>query len=128
MILLDTHSLVWSVNADHNLSPLASAAIEEADQIVVSSITAREIALLIKAKRLQVTARLEDWLIDAEAIPNFAFIPVGNNITLAAVNLPDPFHEDPADRLIVATARNLACPFVTGDGKIRAYPYVKTIW
>jgi PIN domain nuclease of toxin-antitoxin system len=128
MILLDTHSLVWWVNEDQKLSSPARACIKDADQIVVSSITAWEIALLIKAGRLRFTARLEDWLAGAEAIPNLSFIPVGNNIALAAVNLPDPFHKDPADRIIVATARTLACPVVTGDGKIRAYPYVKTLW
>jgi len=42
--------------------------------------------------------------------------------------LPDPFHRDPADRIIVATARKLQCPIVTADHKILEYPHVETMW
>jgi PIN domain nuclease of toxin-antitoxin system len=55
-------------------------------------------------------------------------LPVDVDIALKSVHLPGQFHKDPADRMIVATARKLAVPLVTKDEKIRAYPHVKTIW
>jgi PIN domain nuclease of toxin-antitoxin system len=131
MILLDTHSLVWWVNEDRRLSQLARVAIEAesaAGQISVSSMTTWEIALLVKSGRLHFTATLEDWLAKVESLTNLVFLPIGNAIALAAVNLPEPFHKDPADRLIVATARINACPIITADEKIRVYPHVRTIW
>jgi PIN domain nuclease of toxin-antitoxin system len=131
MILLDTHSLVWWVNEAPKLSPPARAAIDAeapSGQIFVSSITSWEIALLIKSGRLHFTANLEDWLSRVEVIPSVSFVPMDNEIALAAVNLPDDFHKDPADRIIVATARKLMVPIVTADDKIRAYPHVRTIW
>jgi PIN domain nuclease of toxin-antitoxin system len=49
-------------------------------------------------------------------------------VATKSVDLPGDFHKDPADRMIVATARKLAVPLVTKDDKIRAYAHVKTIW
>ena len=45
-----------------------------------------------------------------------------------AYSLPDPFHRDPADRILVATARVVPCPLLTADRKILDYPHVETIW
>ena len=56
------------------------------------------------------------------------FLPVDVEIATKSVELPGEFHKDPADRIIVATARKLAAPLITKDDKIRAYPHVKTIW
>ena len=53
---------------------------------------------------------------------------VDNEIAVKSVELPGEFHKDPADRLIVATARKMAAPLVTADDKIRAYPHVRTLW
>jgi len=131
MILLDTHSLIWWVNEDRRLSRSARTAIEAegaSGQITVSSITTWEIALLIKSGRLHFTATLEDWLASVEALANLVFLPVDNAIAVAAVNLPEPFHKDPADRVIVATARTKSCPIITADEKICAYAHVRTIW
>ncbi|WP_237143457.1 PIN domain-containing protein [Phyllobacterium zundukense] len=49
-------------------------------------------------------------------------------IATKSVGLPGTFHKDPADRMIVATARALAAPLITADEKIRDYIHVKTIW
>ena len=48
-------------------------------------------------------------------------IPISASVALAAYELPEPFHQDPADRLIVAIARLLDCPVVTVDERILAY-------
>ncbi len=54
-------------------------------------------------------------------------MPVDNEIAVQSVALTD-FHKDPADRIIVATARKFAAELVTVDEKIRSYRFVKTIW
>lgn len=56
------------------------------------------------------------------------FMPVNNEIGIKSTQLPGEFHKDPADRMIVATARKLAVPLVTADQRIIDYPHVKTIW
>jgi PIN domain nuclease of toxin-antitoxin system len=68
------------------------------------------------------------WLSAVEAIDSVEFIPVGNEIGVKAVALPGDFHKDPADRIIVATARKWGARIVSADEKIGGYRYVKTIW
>ncbi len=78
--------------------------------------------------RLQLSVDLAEWIKQCEQIPGLIFQPVTNAIALASVNLPGHFHPDPADRLIVATARVLGAVLVTGDSKIRAYTHGRTLW
>jgi PIN domain nuclease of toxin-antitoxin system len=53
---------------------------------------------------------------------------VDTAIALASVALPGEFHKDPADRIIVATARALGAPVISADEKIRSYPHVRSVW
>ena len=69
-----------------------------------------------------------EWLSYVGSIEAVNFVPVDNEIAVKSTELPGDFHKDPADRLIVATARKLAAPLVTADEKIRAYQHVRTIW
>jgi PIN domain nuclease of toxin-antitoxin system len=129
VILLDTHSLIWWVTKDKKLSPAAFAAIEDdGPEILVSSMTIWEIALLVTHGRLGLSKSLEAWVASVEKIDKVEFIPVDNDIAVGAITLPGEFHKDPADRIIIATARKFGAPIVTADDKIRAYPHVRTIW
>jgi len=131
VIVLDTHVLVWWLAEDPGLSQKAKAAIDKekaGGEIVVSSITAWEIAMLVEHGRLVLSMDVQSWIATAAAIDAVRFLPVDNEIALKSVTLPGNFHKDPADRMIVATARKLAVPLVTKDEKIRAYAHVKTIW
>ena len=130
MILLDTHALVWWVNGDH-VSPAAAAAIEDAREgggIGLSSISAWEIAMLVAAGRLALSMDVPAWLAAVESIEGVRFVPIDNAIAVGAVTLPGDFHKDPADRLIVATARALGAQLVSADQRIRAYAHVRTVW
>ena len=69
-----------------------------------------------------------DWVAASEALPFVEFVPVNNSIALKSVQLPGPLHNDPADRIIIATAVSLGAVLVTKDEKIRSYPHVKTAW
>ena len=69
-----------------------------------------------------------DWVAASEALPSIHFVPVSNSIALKSVQLPGDLHNDPADRIIIATAVSMGAVLVTKDEKIRAYPHVKTAW
>ena len=131
MIVLDTHALVWWVSGDEALSKKAKTAIDRelnGGQIIVSTISAWEIAMLVERERLVLSMDVESWLATVVKIDAVRFMPLDVEIALKSVDLPGSFHKDPADRMIVATARKLAVPLVTKDEKIRAYAHVKTVW
>jgi PIN domain nuclease of toxin-antitoxin system len=131
VIVLDTHALVWWVNGDDTLSKKAKAAIErelDGGQIIVSAISAWEIAMLVEREKLVLSMDVASWLTTVSAIDAVRFMPVDVEIGLKSIDLLGEFHKDPADRMIVATARKLAVPLVTRDEKIRVYKHVKTIW
>lgn len=132
MVVIDTHVLVWWVSGDKSLSKPASAAIKGAlsndSEVIISSISAWEIAMLIERGRLTLTMDLDSWLGEVAEIDGVRFMPIDNEIAVKSTMLPDQFHKDPADRMIVATARKLAVPLITADDKIRAYEHVQTVW
>ncbi|MBI4064802.1 type II toxin-antitoxin system VapC family toxin [Candidatus Gottesmanbacteria bacterium] len=131
MILLDTHVLLWWLENDKHLSLRARSVIEQerkSGEIAVSSISVWEICMLIKGGRLNLARDIETWINDLEAVPFLQITPVNHQMMQSAVFLPEPFHKDPADRIIVATALRLGVPLVTGDAKIRGYRHVRTVW
>lgn len=133
MIVLDTHVLVWWVNGGDELSTAAKEAIEsemvdEAGIILISSISAWEIALLIQKERLTLATSIDDWLAAVAEIDGVRFVPVENEVAIQSTRLPGEFHPDPADRMIVALARHVSAPLITADGRIRSYKHVRTIW
>ena len=131
MIVLDTHAWIWFISSPELMSKKAERAISDAaDQnaVIISSISVWEVALLVAKKRLELTLDVEDWIAKSEALPFMQFVPVDNSIAKKAVNLPQPLHSDPADRIILATALSIGAPLVTKDKKLLRYPYTRTIW
>ena len=130
MIVLDTHTLIWWV-AGGPLSDLAVETLEThgtSHSLFVSSISAWEISMLVEKDRLELTLEVGEWIQQIEALPGLRFIPIDNDIAVASTRLPGPLHPDPADRIIVATARSLDAPLVTRDKRLHDYPHVETIW
>lgn len=132
MIVLDTHVLVWWVNGGKELTAPANKAIKQkmsdGGEILISSITAWEIAMLVGKERLSLTMNIDDWFAVVGEIEGVRFVPVDNELAIQSVSLPGKFHKDPADRMITALARHHSVPLVTADTKIRDYRHVKTIW
>ena len=131
MILLDTHVWVWWLNDPAKLPSGARKAVKEAAKsraLYISSISTWEVALLASKGRLTFTMDAADWIAKSEVLPFFHFIPVDNAVAIRSVRLPEPFHRDPADRIIVATAITMGMPVVSSDSKILKYPHVKAIW
>lgn len=130
MIVLDTHVWVWWVAGDPRLSKEAGAEIDAAmgtRSLYVSSISAWEVAMLVRRGRLELTMPVDDWIARSEALPFLRFVPVDNRIAIRSVGLDD-LHDDPADRLIVATAISLGARLVTRDRRLRAYRGIETLW
>lgn len=132
MVVLDTHILVWWCDDDERLSVKAkgriNAALESEEEILLSSITAWEVSMLVSKNRLTLTMDVDTWLQTVNEIDNVRFVPVDNKVAIESTRLPDEFHKDPADRMIVALARTLSAPLITADEKILNYPHVKTIF
>jgi PIN domain nuclease of toxin-antitoxin system len=132
MIAIDTHVLVWlATGARQMISKKAMKRISEElvnGQIWVSAISAWEIAMLVERERLVLSIDVESWLQKVGEINAIRFQPVTNKIALESVRLPGEFHKDPADRMIVATARTMGLALVTADEKIQAYPHVNSVW
>lgn len=130
MIVLDTHTLIWWISDDPQLSKTAVDTIADElhnGEVIISSISAWEVAMLVQKNRLVLSMDVEAWLDAIASIERVRFYPVDNEIAVKSAALPGEFHKDPADRIIVATARKLGCTLITSDEKIRSYPHVKTI-
>jgi PIN domain nuclease of toxin-antitoxin system len=139
VILLDTHVLIWWASGDlQRLSPQARAAIEaeieraaqpgQAPGLLVSAISCWEVAMLVQRGRLALSLEVERWLAVVASIPAVRLLPLEPAVAVAATRLPEPFHADPADRFLVAQARELAVPLLSADRKIRDYPHGQSLW
>lgn len=131
MILLDTHAWVWWLGVPEKLSPPARERIDaevDGGRVLVSAISAWEVALLVKKGRLELTMEVDRWMARSEALPFLDFVPIDPRIAVHSVQLPEPLHDDPADRLIVATALSLGLDLVTKDAKLHAFPGVAAVW
>jgi PIN domain nuclease of toxin-antitoxin system len=131
MILLDTHVLIWWISDPEKLSVNAAKAIKresENGELLVSSISVWEIYLLVTKGRLTLTMDVDRWIEQIEQLPFIQFIPVTNRIAAKSVTLPEDFHADPADRIIVATAREKGIMLITSDERIRNYSHVQSLW
>ncbi len=123
-IVLDTH--IWldvafgrGRFAPRLLRRLNKAA--EAGVLYIAAISAWEIAMLVRAGRVRVAGPVLDWLTRAQRATRTAVAPFGPAIAVDAVELPAWTHADPADRMIVATARLMNALLVTRDGTILDY-------
>jgi PIN domain nuclease of toxin-antitoxin system len=78
--------------------------------------------------KVRLSEEIRTWLAAIQVLRHVHFIPVDNNIAVTSIYLPGRLNNDPADRIIVATAMLLNVPIVTKDAQIKAYPHVQTIW
>ena len=122
--LLDTHALVWLLEGSERLGPRSRDQIKasaQADNLYVCAITPWEIAMLVSKGRLSFNQEVGQWLKSALSMPGIRMVPLSVDIAVASTQLPGDFHADPADRMFVATAMNLAATLVTEDKLILAY-------
>jgi PIN domain nuclease of toxin-antitoxin system len=129
VLILDTHIWVWWYQNDSQLSLRQKTAIEDARAkgIGICTISLLEIARLVQRRRILLPRPTQEWFDMALMQEGIMLISITPEIAISSVALPDTFHKDPADRLIVATARAYDCPLVTADKEILAYPHVKLV-
>ncbi len=128
MIVLDTHAWVWWVSKPEKLGRKAARAIFKADRIGVPAISAWEVSMKAAAKKLRFDRPYEAWIDEALAADSrVELVPLLARISVEAVRLSWP-HADPADRMIVASARVLDAPLVTADAAIRESRLVRCLW
>ncbi|MBF0468652.1 MAG: type II toxin-antitoxin system VapC family toxin [Desulfamplus sp.] len=129
MIIIDTHIWIWWTHDINRLNNVQSETLNdnETNIIGVSAISCWEIAKLLEYGKIELSCPIEEWFQKALSYPGVKLIPITPEIAIESTRLPCGFHKDPADQLIVATARVFCCPLVTSDKKILAYKHVKTI-
>jgi PIN domain nuclease of toxin-antitoxin system len=127
VILLDTHVWVWWVSRPDHLKPRHREILElGADRALgVSIISCWEVAKLVEYGRLTLDRPVGVWIEGALAEPGISLLHLHPRIVVESTQLPQPFHRDPADQLLVATARALQCAIMTEDTKIASYPHVR---
>ncbi len=129
-VLLDTHTLIWWLNDQTRLSPAQRevlGTITPASPVLVSDISLWEIATLCSLGRIRLGIPLREWLNKAVAPPLVRRQGISPAIAAELAELPDSFHRDPADRILVATARVLGAALITQDRRIIDAALVDTL-
>jgi PIN domain nuclease of toxin-antitoxin system len=123
VILLDTHIWVSYVSGSDRLTKRQQKVLAEhvPQGLGVSVISCWEVAKLVELDRLELDRPVQEWV--ALALPEIRLIALTPEIAVASTQLPGPFHRDPADQILVATARAYDVEMSTNDRRIRAYPH-----
>ncbi|HEX8621432.1 MAG TPA: type II toxin-antitoxin system VapC family toxin [Allosphingosinicella sp.] len=124
MILLDTNVFIWMAAGDSSLGHAARDAIERAreeDGLRVAAITLWEISMLNRKNKVRLEGDVLAWVETTLTRSGIRLEALHPSIAVNAERLPGNLQRDPADRMIVATARHLACPLLTSDREILAY-------
>ena len=129
--LLDTHAWVWWVTRDRRLSRAAKAAITAAaaeQDLWLSLISVWEVAKKVDKQQLVLDRPVDRWLDEAVTVHGLGISELTRPVLVHSCELPQPFHGDPADQILVATARGLGAVLVPKDQRIRRYAHVRSLW
>jgi PIN domain nuclease of toxin-antitoxin system len=127
----DTHPLVfWASDRKNRLGKRARRIFQQTEQgkhsISVPVVVLEETACLVEKKVIRLTVSFRRWAEELDRSANFQVQPYTIEILLESVGLTAI--RDPADRAIVATARQLRCPLITADDLIRDGNWADTVW
>ena len=123
-VVLDTHAWMWLAEGRQDLQRRAVTMMETASEsslLRVSAISLWEIAMLEARGRLRFDIPCEDWIEAALGLPGLSLVPLTPGICVESTRLPGEPVGDPADRLIVATARMVSGTLITRDGRLLRY-------
>ncbi len=130
-LLLDTHILVWWKTAPSQLTKAQASALLEVERghapAAISAITLRELAKMAERGRLEVPLSLDLWLEEIETSPLRSVLPLSARIAAESVHLGEDAPRDPADQIILATARCHGLRLLTADERIRRWGKVPLI-
>ena len=121
-VLLDTHIVLWLDSGSDRLSRATCDLVDQCwrggGSVLLSAVTAWEIALLADTGRIALDVAVADWLERFIDRPGIAVVPLSLHAATGAYRLHHLEHRDPADRLLIATAIELGCPLLTYDERI----------
>lgn len=123
-LLLDTHVVVWLGEGMAELGDASRAMIDAAAAshgLAVSAVSFWEVAMLETKGRVSLSQPIGQWAAAVATVPGLIEAPVTSAVGIEAARLPGEFHGDPADRMIVATARLEGWRLATRDSRVLAY-------
>jgi len=129
--LLDTHAWVWWNMRPEKLSARVRNLIgaqANYEELLLSAISLWEFSKLLEKERLAISINPEEWILMALEMPKLRLVPLSPAIAYRSTILPKPFHDDPADQILVASAREENAVILTSDERIRSYPHVQSLW
>jgi len=129
--MLDTHTWIWWHMNPQKLSQKVKRIVgntDRYDEILLSVISPWEFSKLLEKKKIGISCDPEDWINSALDMPKFRLIPLSPVLAYRSTVLPQPFHSDPADQIIVATAREENATILTKDERILTYKNVRSLW
>jgi PIN domain nuclease of toxin-antitoxin system len=129
--LLDTHTWIWWNMRPERLSAPVRSLISDTnayEEMLLSAISTWEFCKLLEKGKLGIKGNPEAWLDLALRMAKLRLVPLSPRIVYRSTVLPPPFHSDPADQIIVATAREENATLLTTDRLIIGYDGVETFW
>lgn len=123
-LLLDTHVWLWLSNGSPELKPAIIRDIDHAasvGELFISAISVWEVATLVSKKRILLRTSIHEWINQALSQPGIALVPISPAIAVESIVLPNGLNADPADRMIVATARIKSLVLMTRDENMQQY-------
>ncbi|MCC6152789.1 MAG: type II toxin-antitoxin system VapC family toxin [Candidatus Hydrogenedentes bacterium] len=129
--LLDTHTWIWWHTRPAKLSAKVKGLISRParyEELLLSAISVWEFCKLLEKGRLALSCETEDWIQRALDVPNLRLVPLTPSIAYHSTVLQDLNSSDPADQIIVATARDENATILTKDKVLRDCPHVLTKW
>jgi len=129
--LLDTHTWIWWHMNPQNLSQKVKRLIRDTskyDELLLSAISPWEFSKLLEKKRIGISCDPEDWINRALDMPKLRLVPLSPVLAYHSTVLPQPFHNDQADQIIVASAREENAAILTKDERILIYKHVRSLW
>jgi len=127
-LLLDTHVWLWAATQAAALGRKTRAAlVDQKNERLVSATSVLEIARLSAGGQIILSISTQRWIDESTKDLMLGHLAVTTDVAIEAYSLPIPFHRDPADRLLVATARIHSLVLVTADERILGYHSVRTM-
>ncbi|MBN1863378.1 MAG: type II toxin-antitoxin system VapC family toxin [Victivallales bacterium] len=128
--LLDTNVWFWMLGMQDKLRPSVKEMLRDAvaSEIGISAISPWEIAKKVSLGKLVLSCPIDKWIESATRPEEIEMFPLTPEVAVESTKLPGCFHNDPADQIIVATARLHGLVLLTSDERIRKYAHVKSFW
>jgi PIN domain nuclease of toxin-antitoxin system len=123
VLLLDTCALLWTINRDPLLAGARKAISQAASSgaLYLSPISAWEIGLMVRRRRLDLSIAAESYVEQAFELPGVRIAALTPEIAVRSSYLPGDLHDDPADRMLVSTAIVMGLKLVTRDRRLLDY-------